>query len=313
MSLVRWSVVATGVVLVAALPASCSLSSSNAGTTPTTCYGPSCEGGALMDHYSEVVVGSDANQADAPKPPDPLCGTGCNPDDDQATVCHTPDDGGDDGASSDGGVDDGGGATLGCFVQPADSGPPVAQCQSAGSGVATIACQYATDCAPGYACVLTPGSQSNAVCRHYCCSGVDRCPSGTFCAGRVLFDANASVDQVVPVCVTADNCGLDEPYQCDASANSNCKCTDNTACSVVRADGTTSCLPPGPGVTGEACTCATGGVCTCAPGYVCSYATQTCKKLCSTSDQSCGGGICQSSPFLPIGFGICTLAVDAGS
>jgi hypothetical protein len=320
MSLVRWSLVATGVVLVAALPASCSMSSTADPMAPTICYGPSCDGGALnLDHYSEVVVGADANVPETGSRRDPLCGTtGCNPDD-EVPVCPSsngPQDGGDDGATSDGGVDEAGGdastAKLGCYVQPADSGTPTAQCQLGGSGVAGDPCLSPSDCAPGYACVGKQGSQTGGQCRQYCCAGPDRCASGTFCAGRVLLDPNAPADQMVPVCVTADICALDEPYPCDPLVN-DCKCTDNTACTVVRADGTTSCLPPGTGVTGQACTCATGGVCTCAPKYVCSYGTQTCQKLCSTSGESCSGGICQSSPFLPVGFGICTLAVDAGS
>jgi hypothetical protein len=324
MSLVRRLSLTTGTALVALLSGSCSViaNADNAAGT-AGCYGPSCDGGASSDHYSQVVVGSDGGMSDADAGWDPLCGTGCSPDEESMACRNTtaPDDAGADADDAEGGLADGGpdaaSATLGCFVKTTGSGSPVAACQLAGSGAAGDPCVAASDCAPGYACVGKPGSQTGGQCRRYCCAGADRCPSGTFCTGRDLFDPTAPTGaavHTVPVCVTADNCRLSEAYGCDGSINSDCKCTDNTACTVVRADGTTSCLVPGTGVTGQECACATGGVCTCAPGYVCSYGTHTCQMLCSTQadDQACGSGICQSSPFLPAGFGICTLNVDAG-
>ena len=320
MSLRRWSLVAAGVILGAALPLSCSMIANDKSSgTGGPCYGPSCDAGSL-DHYSEVVVRSDATQSDASHVWDPLCGPGpdnkgCSPDYEEPTCPNGPANGGAGGASSGGAGGEAGQAKVGCFVHPVDS-TRVAQCELAGSGVAGDPCLKMADCAPGYACVGSSGgdsgSQAGGVCRHYCCSSDDPCASDTFCAGRALLDPNVPADQEVPVCIPKTSCELDGPYPCDASAN-ECKCTDGTACTVVRADGTTGCLPPGTGVTDEPCTCATGGVCACAPGYVCSYGTQTCRQLCKTGGEPCSVGICQSSPALPAGFGICTLAVDAGS
>ena len=320
MSLGRWSSVATGVVLVAALPLGCSsMANDKSSGSRGPCYGPSCDGGLSLDHYSEVLVGSDATQADGGPVRDPLCGpatddggTNCTPDEEEPKICaNGRATGGAGGASNGGAGGEGGAGKLGCFVHLVDSSR-VAQCEVAGSGVAGDPCLKMTDCAPGYACVGSSDNQTAGQCRHYCCLSDYQCAGDTFCAGRVLLDPDVPVGQEVPVCVAADKCPLTEAYGCDAS--SDCTCTDGTACTVVRADGrTTSCLPPGTGVTGEACTCATGGVCTCAPGYVCSYGTQTCKELCKTGAEPCSVGICQSSPFLPAGFGICTLAVDAGS
>jgi hypothetical protein len=319
MSLGRWLLVATGVVLVAALPASCSaMANDNAVGSAGPCYGPSCDGGLSLDHYSDIVVGSDATEEEAKPPRDPLCGpaTDCNPDYEQPTCSNGPANGGAGGASNGGAGGAAGAGKLGCFVHSVDS-TRVAQCDLAGSGVAGDPCLKMTDCAPGYACVGSSrgqsdsGDQTAGQCRHYCCSSGYQCASDTFCAGRALLDPNVPANQQVPVCVAADDCPLSEAYGCDAS--NGCTCTDGTVCTVVRADDTRSCLPPGTGVTDEPCTCLTGGVCTCAPGYVCSYGTLTCRKLCPTGGDSCGVGICQSSPSLPAGFGICTLAVDAGS
>ncbi len=317
MSLGRWSLIPVGLVLLVALPPSCSMmGSDNAASPAGPCYGPSCDGGVSPDHYSEVVVGSDAGAEDGGQGRDPLCGpsTDCDPESVQPICPNGPTSGGAGGASSGGGGGEAGLGKLGCFVHVVDSSR-VAQCEPAGSGLAGDPCVKITDCAPGYACVGIKrganggaGSQTAGQCRHYCCSPGYQCGSDTFCAGRALVDP---ADQEVPVCVPADKCPLSEAYGCDAS--NGCTCTDGTVCTVVRADGTGTCLPPGTGITDEPCTCLTGGVCTCAPGYVCSYGTHTCLKLCATGADSCSLGICQSSPSLPPGYGICTLAVDAGS
>ncbi|HMJ14693.1 MAG TPA: hypothetical protein VK524_24950, partial [Polyangiaceae bacterium] len=78
-----------------------------------------------------------------------------------------------------------------------------------------------------------------------------------------------------------------------------CTCEDPaTACGVVRADGTTSCIEPGKGKVGEDCPCAWD--------HICSQATLTCLKLCPTAlEDSCSVGKCQASANLPRGFGVC--------
>ena len=76
-------------------------------------------------------------------------------------------------------------------------------------------------------------------------------------------------------------------------------------CTIVRDDGTTSCLDPGQGTTDE--------ICPCAAGYYCSPTSNTCLKLCHTINpdpQECGpNGGCQGGvdgPY-PEGFGTCVM------
>ena len=96
-------------------------------------------------------------------------------------------------------------------------------------------------------------------CRPYCCDGSDLCAERSYCAERSLRESVAlGKDVRVPVCVTADRCDLGQPYPCQADAQSqdDCTCKDpQTACAVVRADGTTSCIEPGAGKAGEDCPC----------------------------------------------------------
>jgi hypothetical protein len=109
-----------------------------------------------------------------------------------------------------------------------------------------------------------------------------------------------------PVCVPAIQCNLAEDYPCgDAGV---CTCPEGTACMVVGTDATTSCVPPGDGTEGEACPCAWG--------HVCSEGTGKCLKLCQTAAPTvdCGSGRCETSPALPLGWGVCVgfTPTDAG-
>jgi hypothetical protein len=76
-------------------------------------------------------------------------------------------------------------------------------------------------------------------------------------------------------------------------------CGEGEACTIVRADGTTSCAPEG---EGETCS-----PCPCAEGYVCAPATGTCLKLCHTDGRGeCGTGSCQGGTLnTPANIGIC--------
>jgi hypothetical protein len=118
---------------------------------------------------------------------------------------------------------------------------------------------------------------------------------------------------LVPVCIAAHDCWLDEPYPCPE--DETCTCPEEQACTVVRADGTTGCVTPGEGMEGEPCPCAPASENSL--GYVCSQATQTCVKVCAlgTSTSGCGAGSrCQATAALQDRFGVCTTSynLDAG-
>jgi hypothetical protein len=172
------------------------------------------------------------------------------------------------------------------------------QCVLAGVGKASAPCFSAADCAPGLACV-TDGDAGR--CLPYCCDPHTECGPTTYCAERplrkALSDTSNAEPPHVPVCVPADGCSLEEQFPCPAGAE--CRCQGNTACMVVRHDGTTTCLEPGMGVQGEACPCAWN--------HVCSSVTDKCVKICRTdpSKNDCGDQKCQASSELPPNFGVC--------
>jgi hypothetical protein len=178
-------------------------------------------------------------------------------------------------------------------------------CELAGTRVDNEPCTDRWDCAAGFACVEESGG---ARCRHYCCGGNAKCEeSGTFCEERDLSEATnvALKGRSKPrasVCMPGVPCRLDEPYPCPSDVS--CTCPSGKACGVVRSDGTTACITPGAGQDGDACPCAAG--------YVCSETLGQCLKACSlqgeASSQLCPSGVCQSSPNLPTGFGICVSA-----
>ena len=136
-------------------------------------------------------------------------------------------------------------------------------------------------------------SSSVGVCRAYCCADLEACPAGQYCSPSAMFGAS---DQPIPVCIAATMCQLLD----DAK-----DCPKGMTCSIVRQDGTTSCVVPGTAVAGDACTGSAGP---CAAGYVCSPATGTCLELCHTQGGTeCDpGGTCQggTAPF-PDGIGFC--------
>jgi hypothetical protein len=177
---------------------------------------------------------------------------------------------------------------------------PTTDCGRSGSGAVDAPCVSSSDCRPGLACI---GDSAAARCLPLCCAGDIRCTAGTYCTEQPLREdlsltATGYPPLLVPVCVKADDCDLAEPYPCPV--DHVCKCAEGTACTLVRDDGTTSCVKPGEGLAGEACPCAWG--------HVCSHSTNTCLKLCPTSSQNaeCGSsGKCQASAELPAGWGVC--------
>lgn len=196
------------------------------------------------------------------------------------------------------------GALYACQVVSAENGLPIRRCTKAGPGGIGAPCAATTDCRAGMACVGTEGAGQ---CRPYCCDSETQCglePSDqegghgrvTYCGERPLLEGSGSTTRLmVPVCVPADGCRLEEPYPCTSGS---CTCTADTACTVVD-EGTTSCVKPGTGTQGEACPCASG--------YYCSQSTQSCVKVCKTSqtDSACSPGQCQATAGFPDGFGLC--------
>lgn len=221
-----------------------------------------------------------------------------------------------DAGNLDAGIDDGGRDPRvdGSFARPtpAEPAPSAFACQltlttrnrgierSCGpSGARGVdeACTSALDCAPGLGCV---GTVRSGRCLAYCC-GIDgdTCETGSYCAQRPLRSTALGEAQgpMVPVCDRAENCSLGEPANCNGE---HCVCAPGTACSVVRPDGTTACVPEGQGEAGEPCPCKWG--------YHCSQATTpaSCVKTCELNILgSCGAGVCQSTPLLPEGWGTC--------
>lgn len=184
-----------------------------------------------------------------------------------------------------------------CRVQRGAKDQARASCAPAGVGALDNPCGASRDCAPGLACV---GDTALARCRHFCCGGADVCSPGTYCSEQPLRESSEPAGAPalqVPVCVAADNCDLGEPFPCPPGRG--CTCSEGRACSVVRPDGTTSCVVPGKGLAGAACPCAAG--------HICSQGSLRCLKLCKTTDvgQTCGLGRCQATAELPTSYGVC--------
>lgn len=202
------------------------------------------------------------------------------------------------GGEAGGGVDEPGGlAPYSCQVTR-QSTVLQRQCVPAGVGKVNAPCFSAGDCAPGLACVT---ENEAGRCLPYCCDQNSTCTSGTFCAERPLREAEADTSNAepprVPVCVPADACSLEDQFPCPSG--SDCRCKGDTACMVVRDDGTTTCMKPGAGKQGEACPCAWN--------HVCSSVTSQCIQICRTdpSKNDCGTQKCQASSELPQNFGVC--------
>jgi hypothetical protein len=171
------------------------------------------------------------------------------------------------------------------------------ECGVAGTGKVNAPCFSAADCAPSLACV-TEGDAGR--CLPYCCGLDSLCAGGTYCAERPLrksANAGEAAPTSVPVCVPTDECSLEDQYPCPPGAE--CRCKGDTACMVVRDDGTTTCLTPGAGLQGDDCPCAWN--------HVCSSVTKQCIKICRTdpAKKDCGEQKCQASSELPPNFGVC--------
>jgi hypothetical protein len=213
------------------------------------------------------------------------CGSGCVPGLAEPVPCVLePGEGGaggEGGATGSGGA--GGAAAEGTCQLAAVDGIVQGVCGVAGTATDGAPCLSSQDCAPGHGCV-DPG-----VCRAYCCGDPEACPAGTHCTGEPLSLLGVKSSEI-PVCSPTKPCMLLD----DAT------CSDGETCTIVRADGTTSCVEPGDGKDGEGCPCAAG--------YVCSFADDRCLRLCRTdrsedcpAGYQCSGG---SKPY-PAGYGVC--------
>ena len=190
------------------------------------------------------------------------------------------------------------GPRFACQVARDASGGPVRQCVPSGLGAAGSPCKSVSDCRAGLACV---GQGDTGQCFPYCCAGAGACArrTGTYCADRPLLDGSQGKKPLlVPVCAPGEDCDLLQPFPC---MGSGCSCDDplNTACTVVRPDGTRGCVAPGNGKVNEPCPCSAG--------YYCSLATSSCVKICKTDglDERCAPGKCQAAASFPPGFGLC--------
>jgi hypothetical protein len=100
---------------------------------------------------------------------------------------------------------------------------------------------------------------------------------------------------MAPACIPVKPCQLLEADTCEVDFGVGMMCT------IVRADGTTSCVSVGDGALGDSCPCA--------PGYVCYPGDNTCKKLChldGVDETECPSGFCQGgSATYPVGIGVC--------
>jgi hypothetical protein len=317
-----------------AFGASCAVD--DAKMADAACEGPSCDRTPAPEVPQSEVTGTASVAPDAAAeetPVKPGCGVGyCLPDDAAACNGYEPplagggdagaDAGADAGFSPDAGAGDAGPRTVSddfappmpgaaphtysCQLSVGTGGGVERSCAVAGQRGANEACTSSLDCAPGLGCV---GAARAGRCLPFCCALEGSCQAGTYCLPRpLLSDSTGNVEErSVPVCVPADNCNLSEPANCEGP---NCSCRNGTVCTALGTDRATACLPPGR--VAEGMSCAQNA---CQPGYQCSQATATCVRMCDldapAEDAVCGVGVCQASPALPTGWGICVGASPA--
>jgi hypothetical protein len=254
-------------------------STAAAETVPSGGYSSGSGGAGSFDDSGIEIGLKDASAADPYERFALLCGEGCTPGGDAAECASA-------GGSGAGGSTD---AALSCRLVPKD-GLASPQCLPVGTFEAGGPCHTSADCAAGLGCEADP---QGGVCRQYCCGSVEGCAAGTYCDARTMAEsASEGGDDIpIPVCIPALNCELLNERSCPP----------DLTCTIVRDDGTTSCVAPGIGTVKEKCPCA--------PGFVCSMLTNECKKLCRVDSgaQECGeGASCQGgSMAYPAGFGVC--------
>jgi hypothetical protein len=214
-----------------------------------------------------------------------LCGEGCVLGEDCATPLGEGGGAGGGGGAAPSGYDEG--PTACQLVLDADSNEVESACAPVGDATDGMPCLDSSDCAPGLGCV------GLGECRRYCCGSLDACDPETFCDPRPMATGDVPTESTVPmipVCVKVADCVLLDDTTCPA---------DQT-CTVVKSDGTVSCITPGEGTAGDPCQCAAG--------HVCKPEIDTCFKLCRLdrpddcpSAHTCQGGV----SMYPSGYGVC--------
>lgn len=241
-------------------------------------------GKAGEDFSNGVGATSGGGPSGVPIPPSPsdqtglssflnLCGNGCMSDD-KAFAC--PPSMNPDNPPS-----------TSCQVVPTDLGP-IAECLTPGLFQEGEPCEKASNCAASLGCVRT--GSGVGVCRPYCCGDFDACAPGTYCTpGAMAEDVLSEMPMQIPVCVPATPCTLLDDSTCKAGLT----------CTLVRTDGTTSCVEPGLGKQGDGCPCSAG--------HVCVLSSQTCRALCHLGVSDCPNDmLCQGgSEGFPDGIGVC--------
>jgi len=269
--------------------AACSVQGGSAGDfaeseMPGSGGGPSGDGSIDVANDSDPAPGSPPDYSD-------LCGANARGRTDEG-LC-VPDAEGDPCIDTSPADDAGSTApeVSACHLISAGEGTAVGKCSPEGPGVYASPCQSAADCGTGLGCVpATAGAEGNdygGACRDYCCGDVEACPKDTFCVPQPMSE---DTDVDIPVCIPATNCTLLTEGACD----------EGLACTIVRSDGTTSCVTPGEGQENDGCPCA--------DGYMCAKHVNQCKKLChADKPEDCSPGTtCQGGSMeFPEGFGVC--------
>lgn len=203
-----------------------------------------------------------------------LCGGGCMSGEEQ-TACPLP-------------MNPDSPPETSCQIVPTPTGP-TAECKIPGTVQAGEPCEQASDCAASLGCVRMMSSNVS-VCRPYCCGDLEACAPSTYCSLAPTAEKVLDTPPIlIPVCVPATPCTLLD----------DTTCTDGRTCTLVRTDGTTSCVQPGPGKLGDPCPCSAG--------HVCSISLGKCLKLCRVDMNDCPMEmLCQGgSEGFPSGVGIC--------
>jgi hypothetical protein len=229
---------------------------------------------------ASIVITPDATPDgyDPAKPFAHLCAQGeCAPGSDPPSCAP-----GEPGAGGNGGGGGSGGEAdpTSCKLVPGQMGAE-GVCTAPGANEVQQVCQTAADCADGLGCGATN------LCLHYCCGFAEDCPELTYCAPAAIAE-EPEAEPSVPLCVPVKDCALLDD-----------DCAETETCSIVREDGTTSCIPAGAGETCDPCPCA--------QGYICSKGPNVCLKLCHTArSDECGMGFCQGGASnYPSDIGVC--------
>lgn len=277
----RFSFPLTLAALTAFLTVGCSVSF-DAAFDATAQFGGTGGGGGITNLSGSATTGG-GEEGGIPLPPETtpdghasyltLCGGGCF-DSMSSFAC-----------SQDTNAD--GSLKVACQVVPSANGAS-SVCLPAGNTELGGPCTKSADCKANMGCAR--GEAGGGVCAPYCCEDIESCAIGTYCAPRVMNDDYLSLSPVhIPVCIEATPCTLLDDTSCPVGKT----------CTLVRADGTTSCVTPGLGIVGESCPCAAG--------HVCAISLNKCLALCEIGKSGCPDGmICQTgAKSLPENVGIC--------